>query len=107
MATSVKNVHESASLPQNFYLHQSYPNPFNSVTLIPYDVRQQSEVSLNIYTITGQLIKTVARGSHAPGRYNARWNGTDANGNAVSSGLYILRMNALDFVQSKKILYLR
>ena len=93
--------------PKEFALHNNYPNPFNPVTNITYDIAQNSEVTLEIYNVMGQRVRTLAQGSHEPGRYRIMWNATNDYGQALSSGMYIYRIQAGDFVSVKKLILMK
>ena len=95
------------ALPKEFALHNNYPNPFNPVTNITYDIAQNSEVTLEIYNVMGQRVRTLAQGSHEPGRYRVMWNATNDYGQSLSSGMYIYRIQAGDFVSVKKLILMK
>jgi hypothetical protein len=94
-------------IPDVFALHQNYPNPFNPVTNIVYDIPEASEVRITIYNITGQSVRTLAQGQHEPGRYRIQWNATNDYGNPLSSGMYIYRIRAGDFISVKKLILMK
>jgi len=81
-------------IPARFELSQNHPNPFNPETRIPYTVPISSEVRLNIYNIEGKWICTLSEGVHAVGRYEALWDGRDASGGMMGTGIYLCRMDA-------------
>jgi hypothetical protein len=95
------------AVPTEFALHNNYPNPFNPVTNITYDIAQNSEVTLEIYNVMGQRVRTLAQGSHEPGRYRVMWNATNDYGQSLSSGMYIYRIQAGDFVSVKKLILMK
>ena len=68
---------DNASLPKEFALHNNYPNPFNPVTNIVYDIPEATDVTLEIYNVMGQRVRTLAQGNHEPGRYQIVWNATN------------------------------
>lgn len=92
---------------RNFSLEQNYPNPFNPSTKISYRLPVASEVVLEIYNLLGQKIATLVSQKQAAGEYSVTWDGTDDAGRLVSTGAYIYRMKAGDFVQTRKLLFLR
>ena len=98
---------DGASLPTVFALHNNYPNPFNPITNIHYDIPEVSEVTLEIYNVMGQRVRTLAQGSHEPGRYQIVWNATNDFGQGLSSGMYIYRIQAGDFVSVKKLVLMK
>jgi hypothetical protein len=82
------------SLPSAFYLAQNRPNPFNANTQISYQLPQDGEVSLVIYNVLGQPIRTLHKGHHAAGFHQVVWDGRNDHGQAVASGLYIYRLES-------------
>lgn len=82
-----------ALIPKEFRLLQSYPNPFNPETWIPYQLAEDSEVTVRIYNVSGQLVKTLSLGVKEAGYYitkneAAYWDGKDELGEKVASGVY-------------------
>ena len=98
---------DGLSLPTAFALHNNYPNPFNPVTNIIYDIPEVTDVTLEIYNVMGQRVRTLAQGSHEPGRYQIVWNATNDFGQGLSSGMYIYRIQAGDFVSVKKLVLMK
>ena len=94
-------------LPKQFTLAQNYPNPFNPVTRIQFDVPKPSKVTLTIYNIMGQEVTTLVTGWKNIGHYNVMWDGRDSFGQSVSSGVYMYRIRAGDFTQTRKMMLLR
>lgn len=98
---------DSLVIDNEFLLYQNYPNPFNSNTTIEYDLKQNSHVKLYIYDILGKRIATLANELQSPGRKSIIWNGTDQNGNPVSTGVYFYNMIIDEDTFTKKMLLLR
>ena len=98
---------DGASLPTVFALHNNYPNPFNPITNIHYDIPEVSEVTLEIYNVMGQRVRTLVQGTHEPGRYQIVWNATNDLGQGLSSGMYVYRIQAGDFVSVKKLVLMK
>ena len=91
-----------------YTLDQNYPNPFNPETKISYVLPKQSVVTLTIYNITGQAVRTlVLNTQQKSGNYSYTWNGRDDNGTPVSSGVYFYKLQTQDFVQAKKMLFIK
>ena len=91
----VAGVLELQSTPMEFALHQNFPNPFNPDTTIKYELAESADVTLQIYNVLGQVVRTlVAAESQVPGRYQIRWNGMDDRGVSVSSGVYFFHLSA-------------
>lgn len=94
-------------LPADFALHQNFPNPFNPETQISYDLAEEGPVWLEIYSITGQVVRTLVREPQPAGRYRVVWQGDDASGRRVASGIYFSRMVARDFHAVRKLMLLK
>ena len=91
----VAGVLELQSTPREFALHQNFPNPFNPDTTIKYDLAESADVTLQIYNVLGQVVRTlVASEVQNAGRYQIRWNGMDDRGVPVSSGIYFYQIAA-------------
>jgi len=104
---SVTTVDEINKIPTEFSLDQNYPNPFNPSTNIKYSLPVESNVVLKIFDITGQEIKTLVNEFQTNGYKTIIWNGTNNIGQPVSSGLYVYRIEAGKFVESKKMILLK
>ncbi len=103
-----------AETPRAFALMQNYPNPFNPSTTIRFEMPVESRVSLKIYNVMGQEIRTLIDGVLGVGRGEAEWNSLNSGGAAVSSGVYFYRINAVGtadpsktFTRVKKMMLLR
>ena len=107
VASIVVGIGDDNNLPNEFSLEQNYPNPFNPSTSIEFALPQTVDVSLKIYNIRGQLVKTLVDGSKAAGRYSLTWDGTDNFGSRVASGTYIYSIKAGEFVNNKKMVLLK
>lgn len=93
--------------PKTYKLSQNYPNPFNQETIIEYQLPNSNDVSLKIYNIMGQLVKTLVNRNQTIGYYSIKWNGKNDKGDNVSSGIYLYILQAKYFVQTKKMILLR
>jgi len=93
--------------PITYKLHQNYPNPFNPETKIYFDIPEANHVSIIIYNIVGQKVRTLVRQKYMPGKYVVVWDGKDDYGRLVPSGAYFLRMKAGDYISVKKMMLLR
>ncbi len=106
--TLITSVQESPDAqPARFALRQNYPNPFNPATTISFEVARLSDVKLVIYNVLGQRIRTLVNEEMAAGSYSMRWDGKNELGIDISSGLYIVRMEAGNFVQALKLVKLK
>ena len=83
----------SAALPQQFALGANYPNPFNPSTIIPYQLPTAMHVRLEMFNILGQHIATLVEGERSGGFHTARWDATDAAGQAMAAGVYFYRLS--------------
>ena len=86
-------------IPANYSLNQNYPNPFNPTTQINYYVPQNSYITLKVYDLLGQEVITLFEGMRAMGNYAATFDGSE-----LSSGMYLYRLNAENFMQTKKLI---
>lgn len=93
--------------PVGYWLYQSHPNPFNSETVISYQLPRKSWVTIKVFNLRGQEIKTLADEEKEPGYFTIHWDGRDSTGGHVVSGTYVYRMKAEGFVQTRKMLLLR
>ena len=103
---------DSIGQPMQDLLLQNYPNPFNPETWIPYQLSADSLVSVSIYDTTGNLVRTLSLGFQSAGFYNSRaraayWDGRNALGERVASGLYFYQLTTSDFQQTKRMLILK
>jgi hypothetical protein len=94
-------------VPVQFDLSQNYPNPFNPTTKIDYQLTKDISVTIKIYNILGQEVKTLVNQVQKAGYYTIEWNGTNNFGSSVSSGVYFLRLRTQGFVSTKKMMMLR
>ena len=88
-------------------LKGNYPNPFNPATVIEYSIASDTDVSLNIYNVAGQAVKTLVKGARQKGNYKVTWDGKDNDGNMVVSGVYFYKLRTKDFVATRKMVLFR
>jgi hypothetical protein len=93
--------------PNSYRLAGNYPNPFNPATTIAFSLAKSSDVKLTVFNVLGQSVTTLVDGTMEAGEHNVVWNGTDARGNTVSSGVYLYRLEASDFSETKKMTLLK
>ena len=94
--------------PAGWGLAQNVPNPFNPVTRIRFDVVPGgARVTLRVFDVEGRLVRTLVDGFEAEGERTAVWDGSDSRGYPVASGLYFYRLEAPDFVETRKMLLLK
>ena len=106
------NVRGPAELPTVYVLSQNFPNPFNPSTTINYQLPEASSVTITIYNTLGQEVKRLINESQIAGYYSVQWNGANYDNRAVSSGMYIYRIEAAGgkgskFTQVKKMILLK
>jgi hypothetical protein len=95
-------------MPEDYKLAQNFPNPFNATTRIEYSLPLQNTISLTIYNMLGQeIVKLVDREYQRAGNYSVLWNGKDANGMNVTSGMYIYALKFGNFEKSKQMMLLK
>ena len=94
-------------LPADFRLMANFPNPFNAQTAIVYQVPEATRVELTIFNLMGQQVSTLVNAVQSPAAYQVLWDGTDASGTAVGSGVYLYRMRAGTFQQTRSLLLLK
>jgi hypothetical protein len=102
---------EGNVIPQKFELQQNYPNPFNPSTTVKFAIEKTAFADVAVYNVIGQKVKTLAAEVLNPGFYTAMWNGTDENGQSVTSGVYFVRMVATgegaEFSDLRKLLLVK
>jgi len=106
-SVSLSSRNPNAALPTDFALSQNVPNPFNPTTDISFALPTDSKVSLSIYNVLGQHVKTLVDDYMRAGNQTITWDGTDATGRTVASGVYFYKLNANDFSSTKKMMMLK
>jgi hypothetical protein len=94
-------------LPETYAMHPNYPNPFNPITYINYDLPEMSVVNIEIFNILGQQVKTLMSGSQMAGHHRVQWNGKNKFDKDLSSGVYLVRFKANHFNHHQKIMLLK
>ncbi len=99
---------EGAALPTAYALDANYPNPFNPSTNIQFALPEAGEVSLTIYDLTGRVIQSLASGRMAAGYHRVVWDGRDARGVSVATGVYFYRIvTSGGFVATRKMIFMK
>jgi hypothetical protein len=101
----IKN--EGVSVPEHFSLNQNFPNPFNPITTLRYDLPSDALVTLNIYDMLGREITQLVHTTQQAGFKSVQWNAKDSMGRPVSAGVYLYQIQAGEFVQTKKMVLLK
>jgi hypothetical protein len=94
-------------IPTTFAISQNYPNPFNPTTMIDYAVREQSFVGIKVYNLLGQEVKDLVSEEKGAGVYTVAWDGRDNFGKEIPSGMYMYKMFAGSFSQTRKMMLLK
>jgi hypothetical protein len=103
---------EQNTSPTDFKLEQNYPNPFNPTTYINYSLPEDAFVSVKVFDELGREVKTLISSHQTAPGHRVVWDGRDASGNPVASGLYVYRLSATNasgkvFTDSKKMMLLK
>ena len=95
------------SLLEEFVLKDNYPNPFNPVTTLRYEIAVNTNVKITIYDMMGRIVKTLVNGSQTAGYRSIEWNATNDRNEPVSAGLYLYTIQAKNYSQTKKMILLK
>jgi len=98
---------ESEGVPTEFALHENYPNPFNPTTTLRFDLPEVSNLTLTIYNMLGQKIRTYDMQSTPAGHHALKWNATNDYGDPVGAGVYLYQLQSKDFVKTRKMVLLK
>jgi len=98
---------ENPNTPSELNISSVYPNPFNSAVEITFNIEKPSMVTLSIYDVTGKEIANIISDNLEVGSHNATWNGTDKNGNTVSSGVYFAKLNSGSKTTTTSLMYVK
>ena len=94
-------------IPDAFALSYNYPNPFNPITTIEYDLPKDALVKLVIYDMLGREIVSLVNENLPAGYHSITWNAKDRFGNLVSAGIYFYQFQTKDFVKTRKMVLLK
>ena len=94
-------------LPHAFNLYNNYPNPFNPVTTLRYDLPEDALVNITIYDIMGRIVRTLINSQQNAGFKSIQWNATNDAGSPLSAGLYLYKIQADNFVETRKMVLLK
>ena len=95
------------TIPKEYKLYNCYPNPFNPMTTIKYDLPNANHVNLNIFDLKGRLVRTLVSENREAGTHELIWNGQDNNGRMLPSGMYFYQLNTSDFSRVKKAIFIK
>jgi len=103
---SVNNNNDNR-IPQKYLLKDNYPNPFNPLTTIAYDLHQKSIVDITIYDMLGNVVNNLVNQKETYGYDSIQWNATNNQGQPVAAGIYLYTIEAGEFRQTKKMVLLK
>lgn len=103
----VKDQGDDDLLPHLYALNQNFPNPFNPETKIEYNLADDGWITLEVFNVLGQKIVTLIDGYKQKGRHAVSWNGTDEEGQALSSGIYLYQITTDTFQKANKMILLK
>jgi len=98
---------ELIAIPGEYALHYNYPNPFNPVTTMLYDLPETGHTRLIIYDLLGREVHVLIDRVMDPGYYSTQWNGRNQQGQMVGAGVYLYQIQSNGFIQTRKMLLLK
>jgi len=101
-AFTVLNATVETPIPDDFYLSEAYPNPFNAVTRLTYGLPEASHVIINVFDVTGRLVTTLVNGNKSSGHHTVVWESGNAN-----SGIFLMKMESAGFSDVRKVALIR
>jgi hypothetical protein len=105
--TPITDVPENEDMPSAVALGQNYPNPFNPLTTIRFDLPRNGLVKIEVFNVSGRYVATIIDEKREAGRHEVTWNGKDARGMDVASGMYFYRLTAGGKIINRKMLLVR
>jgi hypothetical protein len=96
-----------AEVPSAYKLSQNFPNPFNPTTTIKFDMKEKGPVTLKVYNVAGQLVRTLVDDVRDAAAYSIAWDGRNNIGSDVASGIYFYKMETNGFSETRKMVLLR
>jgi len=105
--TAVEDADETASVPRTFALEQNFPNPFNPSTRIRYAISRAGRVTLKIYSLLGQQVRTLVDQEQNPDFHEVRWDGRNDSGVVMPTGIYFYQIRAGNEVATRRMLFLK
>ena len=103
----VTDISDKEVAPHKYHVYQSYPNPFNPVCTIRYEIPVSGRMSIRIYDVEGRLVRNLADKFRKPGVYSEVWNGKSDKGRSVASGVYFYQFKVNDFKKTGKMILMR
>jgi len=104
----ITSARDGDEIPKEFVINQNYPNPFNPTTTVRFGVPKAANVTLEVYNLLGEKVRTLINGeNYEPGYWNVVWDGRDNSGMTVPTSVYFYRINAGDFVKTMKMMLMK
>ena len=94
-------------VPLEFALHENYPNPFNPTTTLRFDLPEISDITLTIYNMLGQKVRTFDYQNTSAGYHSVTWDATNDFGQQVGAGVYLYQLQTINFVKTRKMVLLK
>lgn len=107
ITTAIGSLELANATPHNYELSPTYPNPFNSTTTIKYQLPKSSLVTIKVYSLLGQEIRTLVNEQKTAGYYSIKWDGKDNRNEDVATGVYLLQIKSGEFSKIRKMLMIR
>ena len=107
MYSDVLFIEMDTSIPHQFTLYPAYPNPFNPITTLRYDLPEQATVNIIIYDLLSRQVRTLVNQTQDAGYKSVIWNATNDYGKPVSAGVYLYKIQAGEYIQTKKMMLLK
>lgn len=105
--SNVSTVNENILMPNQFRVYDAYPNPFNPVTTLRYQLPEANMVTVTIYDMAGRQVKNLIDQQQGQGLHSIQWNGTNNLGNTVSAGIYLYQVHSGVYNQTNKMIFLK
>ena len=94
-------------IPKEYRLYDAFPNPFNPITNLGYDIPKKGHVSILIYDMLGRQVKTLLNQTQDAGYKSVIWDATNNYGKPVSAGIYLYQIQAEEYISTKKMVLLK
>ena len=101
------NNHSMNETPKTYNISQNYPNPFNPVTTLQYELPEDSFVNVTVYDMLGNVVNNLVNDNQSSGYKSIQWDATNNQGEPVSAGVYLYKIQAGNFVDTKKMILLK
>ena len=103
LSIALTSVGPGQNVPKAFALGQNYPNPFASSTVVPYELAKESDIQVTIYDILGRVVRTLSSVARPAGAHSVLWDGKDASGHRVATGVYLYSLRAGGEMRARKM----